>query len=115
MVGGSVFSDRLLPLGSLPCTAICPRASEGVEHAGRVLAQAHLQRQVRVDAVRHPFALTGRADRLAGEPVDHVEGDARLRVGPPGGEVEHAAAADGGELVPVADQRDPRAVSRRRS
>ena len=29
-------------------------------------------------------------------------------VGPAGGEVEHPAPADGGELVPVPDQRDPR-------
>ncbi len=28
-------------------------------------------------------------------------------VGPPGGVVEDAAAADGGELVAVADERDP--------
>jgi hypothetical protein len=69
MVGGSVFSDRLLPLVVAAVHGDLPASNEGVEHAGRVLSQAHLQRQVRVDVVRHPFALTGRAERLAGEPM----------------------------------------------
>ena len=48
------------------------------------------------------------AGRRTGAPC---RGHARPRVGPAGGEVEDAAAADGGELVPVADERDPGPVS----
>ena len=43
----------------------------------------------------------------AHEPVDRVQIDTRVGVDPAAREVEHAAAADRGQLMPVADQRDP--------
>ena len=42
-----------------------------------------------------------------GEEVDGVEGDVVVGAGPPGGVVQDPAAPDGGELVPVPEQRDP--------
>jgi hypothetical protein len=42
------------------------------------------------------------------EPVDGVQVDPGVRVDLAVGEVEHAAAAHRGQLVPVPDQRDPR-------
>ena len=50
-----------------------------------------------------------------GEAADGVEGQDRIVVGPAGGEIEHPAAADGRELVAVADEGDTGTVSRRRS
>ena len=49
-----------------------------------------------------------------GEPVHGLELEAGLGACPAGGVVEDAAAADGRELVAVADERDPGAWSRRR-
>jgi hypothetical protein len=43
----------------------------------------------------------------AHEPVDRVQIDTRVGVDPAAREVEHAAAADRGQLMPVADQRNP--------
>ena len=43
-----------------------------------------------------------------GEPMRDVEVDMRLGWDPPRGEVQDPATADGGELVPIPDQRDPR-------
>ena len=43
----------------------------------------------------------------AHEPVDRVQIDTRVGVDPAASEVEHAAAADRGQLMPVADQRNP--------
>ena len=42
--------------------------------------------------------------------MHHVDGDLRGGVGPAGGVLEHPAAADRGQLMPVADERDPGAV-----
>ena len=42
-----------------------------------------------------------------GEPVNHIELDHRLGGRPPGGEVEDPSAPDGGQLVPVTEERDP--------
>ena len=64
------------------------------------LTSAHQQAQVGVLGV--------------GEPVHGLQLEAGLGACPAGGVVEHAAAADGGELVAVADERDPGAWSRRR-
>ena len=46
-----------------------------------------------------------------GEPVHRLQGDDGGRVRPGDGVVQDAAAADGGELVAVPDQRDPGPVS----
>ena len=65
---------------------------EGVEHARRVVAGAHPEAEVGVVGV--------------GEPVHRLEGDDGGRVRARDGVVEDAAAADGGELVAVTDERD---------
>ena len=43
----------------------------------------------------------------AHEPVDRVQIDTRVGVDPAAREVEHPAAADRGQLMPVPDQRHP--------
>ena len=65
-----------------------------------------LRSPVRISRVRSAYS--GSANRWTSR------GQARPRACPAGGEVEDAAAADGGQLVPVADERDPGAGSRRR-
>jgi len=73
-----------------------PTASQQpVEHGARLGAGAHGQAELGVGRV--------------GEPADAVQGQAGARIGPSSHEVEHAAAPDGGQLVPVTDQRDPSA------
>ena len=77
-----------------------PTRVQRVEDLAGALPGAHQQRQVGVLGV--------------GEPVHGLQLEAGLGACPAGGVVEHAAAADGGELVPVTDERDPGAWSRRR-
>ena len=68
-------------------------AGELVEHGGGVVSGAHSQGELGVGGV--------------GEPMDGLQGDHGGGVGVGDGVVEGAAAADGGELVAVSDERDP--------
>ncbi len=65
---------------------------EGVEDLAGVLAGAHRQGEVGVVGV--------------GEAVQGLQGEVRVLGCGAGGVVEDAAASDGGELVPVAEERD---------
>lgn len=69
-----------------------PALEEGVEHGARTFAGAHQEADVGV--------------RLIAEAVDGLELEVRLGRRPSGGKVEDAAAADSGELVAVAEERD---------
>ena len=79
---------------------ICPRRCRVSKTLAGVVAGAHLQAQLGVVGV--------------GEPVHLLQRHHGGRVGPCDGVVQDAAAADGGELVPVPDERERGLRSRRR-
>ena len=77
---------------SLAWTTIWPRSSSASKTSPDSLTSAHEQAEVGVRGV--------------GEPVDGLELEVRFGWHPAGGEVEDAAAADGRQLVAVAEERD---------
>jgi len=68
---------------------------EQVEHRFRILPGAHCEAELGVVGV--------------GEPVDVIQGEARVGIGPVGSEIEDTASSDGGQLMAVPDQRQTRA------
>ena len=65
---------------------------EYVEHRFRILSGAHGEVELRVVGV--------------GEPVDLIQGQARVGTGPVRSEIEDTASSDGGQLMAVPDQRE---------
>lgn len=92
VAAGGVDREHLLPFDVTRAQDDLPAPHQFVEHVTGPRAAPHPQGQVGVGGV--------------GEPVDVVE-FADPVGGVADGEVEDAAAADGGELVPVADQQHP--------
>lgn len=68
---------------------------EQVEHHFRILPGAHGEAELRVVGV--------------GEPVDVIQGQARVGTSPVRSEIEDTASSDGGQLMAVPDQRETRA------
>ena len=81
-----------------------------VEYCAGVVAGAHGKAQLGVVLVRHRGERAVPGDDGADEAMHRVEFPAGVRGHLSGGQVEHSPAADGGQLVPVTDQRDPSVV-----
>ena len=102
MCGGHC-GQRLLQLSGIGVQPDGAAGHQRVEDRARFLTGAHGEGQLGVLHVRRRLpGLVG-----ADEAVNRVEHQVGRRVDLAGGEIQHAAAADRGELVPVTDQRQP--------
>ena len=106
--GGPQVGERLGAFGLAGVHADLVTIQQGVEHLTDTLTEA-LTTGSRRGTQRHSGA-HGQADRRVrriAEPMYHVEGHDFFGPSPARCQVEYAAAADGGELVSVTEERDP--------
>ena len=95
----------MLPFGLTRVQPDLAAAQQGVEHRCGSIPGPHLHCQLRIVGVRHRAHAVGGLG-LPREAVHHVQGHARLWVGPASGEVQDTTAAHGCQLMPVTEKCD---------